>query len=604
MRFDFGFKHSRIQQQLFSLYGLLLIALAVLLISVITPTLNRLLNESSQETVSQLAITINTQVDEHLLGMDQLTRQVIYSDEIFNSFLRSHDEHDSLLIPLEQRRSITNDLYSILAPNIARYNQISILDTQTGNYIGAGTYSMQTIRSTREISEYDWVQETLAANGQMCIIPPHTEQWGGNSGRRVFSVARAFKNYSNHEAYVGIVEVPCDYQVLTDLFNKTFQENKFVEKLFCFSPDGVVIYASHPLETFTYQAMLPALSNPDFPDQEHSGLLAYAKSDLSQWQVVIEADQSLINSPISNVTYTIVITIVLAALCAMFLSYYLSRQFSKPIQEIYHSINHLQISKHSVPYAPDTIKTGNELELLRDSFNELCSQLDQAVNEAALARTCEVESRMAALESQINPHFLYNTFAMIQTMADSDANTDISMICSDLSSLLRYSVAASNTPVTIASEMEACSLYLGIMYRRHCTQLSYTINMDPQLEQCPVPRMILQPLVENCFKHGFRSSGLWILDVDASRDGDSWYITIRDNGVGFSPDVMEYIRTAMKSKELLPYLDEDGTKHIGLINVGLRMKFFFGDDLIFDIENLPDGGSLVRLGSKKGMLYE
>ena len=604
MRFNFGFKHSRIQQQLFALYGLLLIALAVLLVSVIIPTLNRLLNESSQETVSQLAITINTQVDEHLRGMDQLTRQVIYSDEIVNSFLRPHDERDSLLIPLEQRRSITNDLYSILAPTIVRYNQISILDTQTGNYIGAGTYSMQTIRSTREISEYNWVQETLAANGQMCIIPPHTEQWGGNSGRRVFSVARAFKNYSNHETYVGIVEVPCDYQILTDLFHKTFQDNKFVEKLFCFAPDGTVIYASHPLETLTYKDMLSELSNPAAPDQTHSSLLAYAQSDLSQWQVVIEADQALINSPISNVTYTIVLTIVLAALCALFLSYYLSRQFSKPIQEIYRSINHLQISKHSVPHAPSISSSGNELELLRDSFDALCSQLDQAVNEAALARTCEVESRMAALESQINPHFLYNTFAMIQTMADSDANTDISMICSDLSSLLRYSVAASNSPATIASEMEACSLYLGIMYRRHCTQLSYTINMDPQLEQCPVPRMILQPLVENCFKHGFRSSGLWILDVEAFRDGDSWYITIRDNGVGFSPDVMEYIRTAMKSKELLPYLDEDGTKHIGLINVGLRMKFFFGDDLIFDIENLPDGGSLVRLGSKKGMLYE
>lgn len=605
MRFHFGFKHSRIQQQLFAVYGLLLIALAVLLISVIIPTLNRLLNESSQETVSQLAITINTQIDEQLRGMDQLTRQVIYSDEIVNNFLRPHEDRSSLLIPLEQRRNISNDLYSILAPTIVRYNQISLLDTKTGNYIGTGTHSMQTIRSVREINEYDWVQETLAANGQMCIIPPHIEQWGGNSGRRVFSVARAFKNYSNHDDYVGIVEVPCDYQVLTNLFKETIKQNKFVEKLFCFSPEGVVIYASHPLDSFTYQGMLPSLSDPNLSGPDHNSLLAYAQSDLSHWQIVIEADQSLINSPVSNVIYTIVVTIILAALCALFLSYYLARQFSKPIQEIYRSINHLQISKSPAPYAHESFKqTGNELELLRDSFDALCSQLDQAVNEAALARTCELESRMTALESQINPHFLYNTFAMIQTMADSDANTDISMICSDLSSLLRYSVAASNTPVTIGSEMEACSLYLGIMYRRHCTQLSYTINMDPQLEECPVPRMILQPLVENCFKHGFRSSGQWILDVDAVRDGNSWYITIRDNGIGFAPDVIEHIQTAMQSKELLPYLDEDGTHHIGLINVGLRMKFFFGDDLIFDIENLPDGGSLVRFGSKKGMLYE
>ena len=599
----FRFSHSRIQQQLTSLYCLLLGALAVSLLIIIVPTMTRLLNESSQETVSQLAITINTQVDEYLRGMDQLTRQVIYSDEIVNSVLHPYKAENGLLMPLEQRRSISNDLYSILAPTISRYNQISILDTKSGNYICTGPSSFQTVRAVREISEYEWVQETLAAGGQMCIIPPHVEQWGSNSGRKVFSGARAFKKYSSHSDYIGIVEVPCDEQILKDLFNCALLENNFVEKIFCFAPDGSVIYASHTSEATAYREMLPILSDPETRGLKHQQLMAYAQSDLSQWQIVIQADQSLINSPISNVIYTIVCTIIVAAVCAMMLSYYFSRQLSKPIQQIYQSINHLQISKHSVSLRPPTSSSSNELELLRDSFDQLCSQLDQAVNEAAMSRTCELESRMMALESQINPHFLYNTFAMIQTMADDNGLSDISTISRDLSTLLRYSVAADSTPVTISSEMEACSLYLRIMYQRHCTQLSYTIHMDPQLEQCPIPRMILQPLVENCFKHGFKNSDQWLLDVRAVHDADSWYITIRDNGVGFSPDVIKHIRLAVECKELIPYLDEAGDKHIGLINVGLRMKLFFGDDLIFDIENLPEGGSLVRLGSKKGMRY-
>ena len=600
----FNFSHSRIQQQLVTLYSLLLIALTILLLVVIIPMMTRLFNESSQETVSQLAITINTRVDEHLRGMDQLTRQVIYSDEIINSFLGPHEKDNKLLIPLEERRNISNDLYSILAPTISRYNQISILNTKSGNCISAGTSSFQTVRAIREISEYEWVQETLAANGKMCIIPPHVEQWGSNSGRKIFSVARAFKSYSSDNEYIGIVEVPCDDQILKDLFGRALQENTYVEKIFCFAPDGSVIYASHASEASLYRDMLPTLSNPNAREPKHHQLMAYAQSDLSNWQIVIQANQSLINSPISNVIYSIVFTIILAAICAMIMSYYFSRQLSKPIQQIHQSINHLQISKHSVSIRPSFSNTGNELELLRDSFDQLCRQLDQAVNEAATARTCELESRMMALESQINPHFLYNTFAMIQTMADSNGNTDISMISSDLATLLRYSVATSNTPVTIASEIEACSLYLRIMYQRHCTQLSYTIYMDPQLEQCPVPRMILQPLVENCFKHGFKNSDQWILDVQAVQEQDSWYITIRDNGVGFSPEVINHIRLAVESKELIPFLDEAGDKHIGLVNVGLRMKFFFGDDLIFNIENLPEGGSLVRLGSKKGMRYE
>ena len=600
----FSFSHSRIQRQLFTIYGLLLIALAVLLLTVITPIMNRLLNESSQETVSQLAITVNTQVDEHLRGMDQLARQVIYSDDLVNSFLRPHEKSGSLLIPLEQRRSISNELYTILTPSITRYNRISILDTGRGNYISAGTYSFQTLISTREMNQYDWVQDTLAAKGQMYIVPPHTEVWGKNSGDRVFSVARAFKSYADHRDYTGIVEVPCDYQVLTSLINQTFRENEFVEKIFIFSAGGAMIYGSHPLEADTYRKLLPALSVPDAQAPESAELLAYAKSDLSQWQIVIQADKDLVNTPVSNIITTIILTIIVAVFFALLLSYYVSRQFSRPIQQIYHSINQLEINQHSVKVSPLDNGDGNELERLRDSFDILCDRLDQAVNEAALARTCELESRVTALESQINPHFLYNTFAMIQTMADNEANTDISLICSDLSTLLRYSVAASSTPVTVASEIEACSLYLGIMFRRHCTQLSYNITMDPALENCPMPRMILQPLVENCFKHGLKTSDNWLVDVQGLRDGDSWYITVSDNGIGFRPEVIEYIRSAMDSQELLPYLDESGDKHIGLINVGLRMKLFFGEDLIFDVYNLPTGGSCVRLGSKKGMLYE
>ena len=137
--------------------------------------------------------------------------------------------------------------------------------------------------------------------------------------------------------------------------------------------------------------------------------------------------------------------------------------------------------------------------------------------------------------------------------------------------------------IQLRDDIAIAEEYLSIQRIRYQDQLSAEFLVEDEYLDVMIPSMTLQPLVENCFKHAFQSSDMWTVDVDAVRDGDSWYITISDNGVGFPPDVMDYIQTAMKSQELLPYLDEGGNKHIGLINVGLRMKFFFGDDLIFDI---------------------
>lgn len=598
------FTHCRIQKQIAWLYGILLMALAVVLLLIITPSMTQLLNESSQDIVSQLAITLGTQVDEQLRGMDQIARQVVYSDDIISDFLRPREKPRSLYLPLNTRRAITNRLYDILTPSIAQFNQLSIVDTDTGNYIGIGMYPLQTLISVREINDIDWVLQTREARGKMCVIPPHKELWR-ESDRNVFSVTRSFKSYSSMgQNYSGIVEIPCDTEFLTQLFEEARRENKYVEKIFLFAQDDSLIYTSHPSEAQTYQELLTTLENQESLNGQSDGLLAYAKLDLAEWQIVIQADQGQVNSSLSNIIIMVVMTIVAGVIFAQVLSFYLSHQLTRPIKQIYQSINQLQVSSRSVGVSLSPESSGNELEQLRDTFDRLCRKLDQAVNEAALARTCEVESRMAALESQINPHFLYNTFAMIQTMADSNACSDISTICSDLSGLLRYSIGSDNSPSTISSELHTCSTYLGIIYRRHYTQLSFSISMDPELGSYPIPRMVLQPLVENCIKHGLQHNDIWRVEVHAVRDGDSWYITVSDNGAGFSQDTIQYIYDAIAAEELTLFSEDGGGKHIGLVNTGIRLKLFFGDDLIFEIRNLPEGGSCVRLGSKRGLRSE
>ena len=212
------------------------------------------------------------------------------------------------------------------------------------------------------------------------------------------------------------------------------------------------------------------------------------------------------------------------------------------------------------------------------------------------ALACPVQAQMLALQSQMNPHFLYNSLSMIGEMADSGMTEQVSDMCEDITSILRYISSDREQRIRVEEEMEQVDRYLGCIKRRFGEGLHYSYNISDEILDCMVPKLCVQLLVENAVKAVMVHKEPWEIMVSGSRDGDDWHITVSDNGPGFDTEVDKKLRKNMDEileTGVLPSLKIEG---MGILNIFIRLYLLDGIPFVFDFGNRKEGGAFVTVG--------
>lgn len=587
-------RHSRIQKQIFAFFAALVLTAFLMVLLFVVFSFESLLKDAAGETVYQTAEKFSAETDRIIERMDGVAKHVVFSDNISHLFLSKRYE-PSIFIPLPDRRSITNDLYSLLGPNITTVRQINLLNCESGNFISIGTSPLETIVSKTEIADVSWIQSVLENQGLMTIVSTHADSWNVNSLQQKISVARAFKSPLSHE-YTGIVEIPMPISELAATVKEFSKNNKNVQDIYIFDSTDDLIY-------MTADKVGADIASLDFFRdssiiRDNDGFIAFCRSELTGLLVLIRTDKSVFGTPMEALYSRLIFIIAAAMMAVLLFSYLLSNRITRPLRSIYSSIKNIAFIRNNrqIIFNENIDENRNEVEALQIYFETLCTKLDWAISESEIARSYELEARQMALEAQINPHFLYNTFAIIQTYAD-DANVyEISEICDKVSSILRYAVSENPNVSTVGSEINVCLLYLELMHKRCFDRLTYSVDVDESIMGNYMPRMILQPLVENAFKHGFVHANEWVLSIKGYRRGSSWYIEIRDNGIGISNETKRRILDGINNSELQNTGEFYQRIGIGLTNIGVRMKLRFGDKAVFRINNRVDGGCVITIG--------
>ena len=200
------------------------------------------------------------------------------------------------------------------------------------------------------------------------------------------------------------------------------------------------------------------------------------------------------------------------------------------------------------------------------------------------------EAQLYALQVQINPHFLYNTMEAIRAMATIAGVKNISDVAMDMVDMFRYSLKSISTPAKLRDEINHVSHYLNILKTRHEERLHYEFDIEEAALECPVERLLLQPLVENAVKHGIepkRRGGL--IRITAKRIDDKLALTVEDEGIGMDKDTLNKLRQSLV--QMQEYQDE----HIGLSNIYGRLYLSYGDAFSFDIESVYGEGTRVKI---------
>jgi len=216
-------------------------------------------------------------------------------------------------------------------------------------------------------------------------------------------------------------------------------------------------------------------------------------------------------------------------------------------------------------------RSGDEITRITRSFNKMAGQLEKVLEDKVKNEQAQKEAELRALQAQINPHFLYNTLENMRMQCEIDEYYPISNSLSALSNLFRYSVRWGSNEAPFQLEWENLKDYLNIMKMRFGEDVIYDLYCEPGLNDIIVPKLVLQPLVENCFNHGFRGKlPTWQLKVKAVKVSQGLRIIIRDNGVGIEPEQLWHFRRCLKENKPF-YNDEQKKNSIGIANVKQRI---------------------------------
>lgn len=255
---------------------------------------------------------------------------------------------------------------------------------------------------------------------------------------------------------------------------------------------------------------------------------------------------------------------------------FLNRNFTEPIFLLLRAMKRYPKKSEQLPN-----DYSNEFGQLFQGYNKHLQKIEELYHSLQIQYIKQKEAEISALQAMINPHFLYNTLDQLNWMAIKNGDVKMSTVLELTGRMLRIGLSHGESWIPLADELEHIECYMQIQQIRLDDRIGYTIEVDDSLQTCMVPKLTLQPFVENCIRHGFHGRDEGNIWIQCKRINDTLQIIIIDDGRGLSSSDEQ-----LKSKTRGGY---------GIRNVKERMMAFFGTDEGIDIRNRPEGGTQVTL---------
>ncbi|WWR15946.1 sensor histidine kinase [Lachnospiraceae bacterium JLR.KK008] len=275
------------------------------------------------------------------------------------------------------------------------------------------------------------------------------------------------------------------------------------------------------------------------------------------------------------------------ALLLLFLSYSIPLSITRPIKEIGRVTD--QVAKGDLTVRSN-VKNGAEVSRLSDSLNAMIDKINELLEQVKEEQIRLRKAEFERLQSQINPHFLYNTLDAIIWLAEAGEQKKVVSMVGSLSEFFRTSLNRGKDIISIREELQHVRSYLEIQQMRYQDILRYEINVPRELEKYLIPKITIQPLVENALYHGIKNKrGTGMITVSGRKENDYFLIQIGDNGIGIDEMRLEQVREGIKNKVLT------GKDMYGLYNVHERIRLNFGEKYGISIESVYGESTIVNI---------
>lgn len=524
-------------------------------------------------------ITIN--LDRYLKEMDRLTLAPYYDKnviDILNAHL-SHipttnyvktDENAKMNFMITSLAIDRNELQGIMIFTNDGIIFSNLQDSLTQNW---------------ELSANAWMKDAVAADGGLVIIPPHQVFYYLGGPKEVVSIARVIREATTNK-HLGIVKVDLSEKSFEKILaSASFSKNSHI---YVSDRQDRQLYPLHGkvdlMSTGNQIAMagetyLTATKQSDYTGMYVTGLIPQADMKTGARQLI---------------RFTIIISVG-AVLVAYFIAGIASGRLVRPIR-------HLQMKMKKVQKGDfgerATVTTFDEIGQLTEGFNIMVAEIERLVREVYESKLREREAEFYALQSQINPHFIYNTLESINTMALQAQQYKVSNVVVNLGRLLRYTVDKNAKYVILQDEISFVESYLEIQSSRLGILLLTEFHVEIGHEYLLIPKLILQPLVENVIEHALTDQPVTV-KISTRIEGEDLLIVVEDDGAGMSAARRIQVEKHMHAEHVEESKQRFGEKkkEFALRNVHRRLFLLYGEGYGLFMNKTTTKGSqfLVRI---------
>jgi len=511
---------------------------------------------------------------------------VFLTDYLLNGILDT--EYEDSLEYIEAYNSYFRKILNSYTPHYTSMQNIKIyLDNLT--LLDSGGVGHLTDRTRNS----DWYRELENASGSDPVLLRTTQenQLTGGNGRDTFVLVRRMNNFSflGPSKWEKILKI----ELRTQAIDQVFSNLNLAGHIYLLDESGQVEYTTNPgvkwrTETIHYRDL-------EFPENAIEFTTAFNDVGfLDNWRLVgVIPDEEVLREVRESRDFIIWLAL-LNLLFSTVIIYWVTRSMNVRLINI---LRHMKKVKNQQFVPIESRETLDEIGQLQNEFNRMTLQIKSLIHDVYIAdihrKNLEIEHRKAqfnALQSQINPHFLFNSLETIRMRSLIKNETETAQIIHKMAKLLRSSLTWNRDRIKVGEELEFIDCFLEIQKYRFGDRLTYRLEVDPDVGNVIIPKMVFLPFVENASIHGIepmKHGGK--IDIVIKRNISYLEFSIRDNGAGMSPEQVERI---------YGYLENDGQEigeRIGVQNVIYRLKMVYGDNMSLFIDSSPGQGTYIRI---------
>lgn len=440
-----------------------------------------------------------------------------------------------------------------------------------------------------------WFTDAVGQMENLHFSTPHVQNLFDDPTYRyywVVSLSRAVELTSNGTSTLGVLLVDMNYSSIEQILKKANVGNSS-EYVYLIDGKGEIIY--HPRQKLIYTDLyqennIEAAGYEDGSTEEifqgEKRLVTVKTVSYTGWKIVSVVPMSSFDMGMTGTKYFVIMLVTVSMLAVILLNQLVSASIAMPLKKLNNSVKEWETGNMN----PSIYIGGSmEVEHLGRTLRSTVEQIRQLMQDIVVEQEEKRKSELDALQSQINPHFLYNTLDSIVWMIEGERYEDAVFMITQLASLFRISLSRGKTVISVEDELKHARNYMNIQKVRYKNIFEVRFDIDPEILQCCTVKLVVQPLLENAIYYGVECmDGDGEIDVNGYRREDDIYIEVRDNGLGIPENEVEQL------------LKENNRVHkrgsgVGLLNVHNRIRLRFGEEYGLEIESEPDEGTTVRI---------